>query len=192
MKRRKPLKRTPLKPGKSQLKRSPLARGESQLKRGGRLNPISKKRRTSERRAKVELLDSKGRSMEAAPQFIPLDVRTKQIIWPPGEDVKDSTVAAWLHATYTKKPANGGERVGKCWRCGKTRRLDAAHIVPRSDELCNFMMLCSNVYGSDSCHVWQEKNWTSLREILTVKCQADRIHTDFVRILELRRNLEIK
>lgn len=136
------------------------------------------------------LLDSRGRTMDQAPAFIHFDPRTKQLIWPPGGDVRSPEALAYFAELFVNpKP---GEPLPYCWACERRRELDVAHIVPRSDELCNLLALCGNIYGDDSCHVWQEKNWRELRAILTIKQANDPHHTDYVRILELRRNLEIK
>lgn len=79
-----------------------------------------------------------------------------------------------------------GMRKGTCWLCGRSGHIEAAHIVPRSDELCNIVML-GGQYATCNCHSLTEKNWAMLPQILAAKLEHDPLNTDFRRICELRR-----
>jgi hypothetical protein len=110
-------------------------------------------------------------------------MRERVAEWPSIPDVDDLQVLVDFRTQFMP---NG---VGRCWWCGKQRHLDVCHIVPRSDERCNLMAMCSCrpefAYG-DSCHRLTEKNWARLPEILRVKLENDPRNTSFLRIAMLR------
>lgn len=107
--------------------------------------------------------------------------------WPFIEDVEAREITEQFRDDFRLNTAPW-----KCWLCGKTRFLDAAHIVPRSDERSNLVALCSCLpyYGySDSCHTLTEKNWAMLPEVLKAKWEHDREHTSWMAIAIRRRQL---
>lgn len=92
-----------------------------------------------------------------------------------------------MHERFSVRAYYGwpGQRTGTCWLCGATCQVEAAHIVPRSDELCNIAMLGGR-FSKCKCHSKSEKNWAMLPQLLAAKLEHDPLNTDFRRICELR------
>ena len=89
--------------------------------------------------------------------------------------VDDVEVASFYHRIHD----------ATCWMCGKKRRLEVHHLVPRSDEPTNLVMLCGHTYD-DSCHrkVQDAPQW--LPAVLRAKCTHDRMNLSWLRLTILR------
>jgi len=100
--------------------------------------------------------------------------------WPLAKQVKDSRIAGFMHERYK----------GICWLCEKLSigNLEMHHLVSRSDELCNVVML-GGAFSNCQCHARIQHDPTALRTLLRAKHERDPLHLDFVRIALLRRKL---
>lgn len=111
--------------------------------------------------------DSKNIPFVAANLYFPNGVPTKE------RDVDDRDVCDFYHGEAYDDPT--------CWICGREHCiLEAHHIVSRSDECCNIVMLCR------ACHEEVQHNTKLLPRVLLAKWTHDKMHTDWRRIIELR------
>lgn len=145
---------------RSTIKRDPNYRWPPRKKRMSR---VSKTRAAKRDRARELYCDSKGIPFHEANSYFPGRVPVKK------PDVDDAWVCRFYHATFP----------GLCWLCRKPV-IEAHHIVPRSDELCNIVMLCRE------CHGQVQDDPKQLPRVLKAKVTHDRVHTDWRRIIELR------
>ena len=127
--------------------------------------------RRAEKRAEAIRLDRDGQNMTIA------DVRgwlpkgpTRD--WPKQRDVDDQMLATYMHLRF-------GD--GECWLCGLNVILEMHHIVSRSDERCNVVMLCR------ACHEEVQHSPKMLPAVLKAKIMHDRAYSSFLRIAQLRR-----
>ena len=96
--------------------------------------------------------------------------------WPKHEDVDSEEMAATMHSCFGRS---------ECWLCGLRTglygTLDVHHIVSRSDERCNMVMLCR------TCHQKVQHSPKMLPAVLKAKITHDRAYSSFLRIAQLRR-----
>lgn len=156
------LRRTPL------TRKTPLSRGSKPIARKKRMNRVSKQRAVKRAKAAELFCDSKGIPFHEANSWFPGRVPVKK------PDVDDFSVCRAYHS-------GDCGNVGECWMCNRWEVItEAHHIVPRSDETANIVMVCR------ACHTEVQDNPKALPRVLKAKWLHDRIHTDWRRIIELR------
>ncbi len=129
--------------------------------------PQVSKQRIEKRTVNKRLhLDGHGVPFLMAGSYLPRDTAR----WP-FKQVDDPEVCRRMHDWFLGSP---------CWFCGLRLPLEAHHIVPRSDELCNIAM------GCHGCHVSVQDDPSQLRRVLLAKWLHDQANTDWRRLCELR------
>lgn len=141
------------------MKRSPMPPRKQHIKR--------KAKRMKACVKVVELhRDSKNIPFVAANSYFANGVPKKE------KDVDDRDVCELYHTELYDR--------WMCWMCASRRCiLEAHHIVSRSDEPCNIVMLCRD------CHAKVQHNPKELPRVLLAKWTHDKMHADWRRIIEL-------